>query len=238
MDLFVSEGKFHKCEQSGKGQGFTSFAELQEVLTYNVGYRKEVPSKKKIFGIIDWLRNPYEGVHEGNAKEPMIVTTKVTHGIVYTICKYDEYQSPDTYEGNNEGRDEGSAKVLRRYRQGNNKYKNVKNDKNDNINGRQQKAVRTDILTLGSQNNVRLTEVEKTRLINEHGQNVVEGAIEFLSLYIVDHGDKSKADTHNATIRRWVIDAVKERMARQGNNPKEEGTWVGQCEIIGAKPKG
>jgi hypothetical protein len=36
-----------------------------------------------------------------------------------------------------------------------------------------------------------------------------------LSLYIAEKGDKSKAKTHNATIRRWVIDAAREKRAKK-----------------------
>lgn len=107
-----------------RGQGFTSIPKLMDMLTYRVGYREEKPTKKKVWGIIEWLRNP----NEGNAKVPMIVTTKVTHGFVYTIVNYGLYQDLDNYEGNNEG----TAKERRRERQGNNINKNGnKNDKND-----------------------------------------------------------------------------------------------------------
>lgn len=113
-----------------RGQGFTSIPELQGMLSYYIGYRKEIPSKKKVWGILEWLRNPCEGNAKETTKEPMIVTVKVTHGIIYTICKYDIYQDSKSYESNNEGNNEGITKVLRRERQGNNINKNDKNDKN------------------------------------------------------------------------------------------------------------
>lgn len=107
-----------------RGEGFTSLAELAEVLSHFVGYRKVVPSKKKIWGIIEYLRRPCEGNDEGNTDDAMIVTTKVTHGIVYKVCKYDVYQSPELYEGNSEGNSTKITKVERRERQGNNINKN------------------------------------------------------------------------------------------------------------------
>lgn len=116
-----------------RGQGFTSLSEIADVLSYYVGYRKVVPSKKQIWGIIEWLRNPYEGNSEGNTIEPMIVTTKVTHGFVYTVCKYDVYQTPELYEGNSEGKIKDDTKERRKESGGNNKYKNDKNVKNDTI---------------------------------------------------------------------------------------------------------
>jgi len=58
---------------------------------------------------------------EGN----MTATMKATHGIIITICNYDEYQDPKNYEGNSEG----TTKEQRRKSRGNNIYKNDKNDK-------------------------------------------------------------------------------------------------------------
>lgn len=106
-----------------RGQCRTSVQEISEAMSYRVGYRIEKPSYKEIRGIIEWLRRPYEGQHEGH----MMGTTKVTHGIVCTICNYDIYQTPENYEGQHEGR----AKVARRSEQGQDINKNVKNDKND-----------------------------------------------------------------------------------------------------------
>lgn len=112
-----------------RGQLFTSIPEIQRSCSYQVGYRKVTPTKKEIFGILEYLRNPCEGNDEGNAKAPMIVTTKVTHGMVVTICKYNDYQDPKFYEGNNEGNNERLAKELRRERQGNNIKKENKRNK-------------------------------------------------------------------------------------------------------------
>jgi len=113
-----------------RGQGFTSIPNLIEILSYKVGYRTEKPTKKKVWGIIEWLRNPNEGDCEGNTIEPMIETTKVTHGFIYTICKYDIYQTPKNYESNNGGNDEEFTKEQRKERQGNNINKNYKNYNN------------------------------------------------------------------------------------------------------------
>lgn len=131
--FLLAKANFKDNHNLKRGQGFTSIQEIIDALTYSVGYRKEIPTKKKVWGIIEWLRNPHEGDNEGTTKVPMIVTTKVTHGFVYTVCKYDVYQNPENYEGNTESNDEGLTKELRRERQGNNKYKNgIKNDKNEN----------------------------------------------------------------------------------------------------------
>lgn len=58
----------------------------------------------------------------------------------------------------------------------------------------------------GEYNNVRLTDTEKERLINELGQEIFDKCITKLDEYIQETGKKYK--DHNLTIRRWVIDAV------------------------------
>lgn len=104
-----------------RGQLFTSINEIREACSYKVGYRKVKPSKKEIWGIIDWLRSPHERNYDGNSRGTMIVTTKVTHGMIVTICNFNHYQNPNNYESNNESNDENHTKELRRERKGNNK---------------------------------------------------------------------------------------------------------------------
>lgn len=137
--FLLEKANFADNNNLKRGHGFTSISELMDVLSYKVGYRKVIPSKKKVWGIIEWLRGSCEGNHEGNdegtmkvtTNVPMIETTKVTHGFIYNICKYDIYQNPSNYEGNrelqDEGNNEGSTKELRKELEGNNKYKNGNN---------------------------------------------------------------------------------------------------------------
>lgn len=68
------------------------------------------------------------------------------------------------------------------------------------------------IQKMGSKHNVKLTKSEYQALQNKYPET--DEAIEYLSLWIAEKGDSSKAATHDATIRRWVISAVKERRAR------------------------
>ena len=99
-----------------RGQCLATIPETIEAMKYHVGYRAEKPSKRQVWVI-------YEGLRERN----MIVTTKVTRGMIVTICNYDYYQDANNYEGYKEG----SAKVTRRLQQGNTRDKNVKNEKNE-----------------------------------------------------------------------------------------------------------
>lgn len=71
------------------------------------------------------------------------------------------------------------------------------------------------ILILGSQKNIKLTQTELDSLELDFPDEYVE-AIEFLSLWLEEKGDKNKSKTHNLTIRRWVIDAIKEKHAKKG----------------------
>lgn len=122
-----------------RGQLFTSLEEIREECSYFAGFRKVTPSKAQVYKVIEWLRNPYEGNakgnNEGDTKEPMIVTTKVTHGMLVTICNYNVYQDFKHYEVNNGGNNEShmkeTTKELRKERQGNNIKKTNKNNKEE-----------------------------------------------------------------------------------------------------------
>ena len=58
-----------------------------------------------------------------------------------------------------------------------------------------------------------MTEEEEAKLIDEYGEIVTVKAIAFLDEYIEEKGYKAKS--HYLTIRRWVIDAVKERVPKK-----------------------
>jgi hypothetical protein len=128
----LSKAQHKPYNNLDRGQAFISIPELIEVCSYKVGYRTEKPTKKQIYGILEWLRNPNEGVNGSNCEGNMIETTKVTHGMLVEVNNYNVYQDPRNYESNNEGQAEGTTKEQRKDNKGNNKYKNVKNDKNDN----------------------------------------------------------------------------------------------------------
>lgn len=128
----LSKASFQKHGNLERGQGFCSIPELIEVCTHYAGARPIRATKKEIWGILEWLRNPHEGNYGGNTKGTMIETTKVTHGFVYTVVKYNYYQDPNNYEGNNEGNNEKPTKEQRKGQQGNNINKNgLKNEKNE-----------------------------------------------------------------------------------------------------------
>lgn len=102
-----------------RGQLRTSIPELIEACKWRIGARVERPKKEQIFQVIDWMRSINNSddtdrtMSEGNAKAPMITTTKATHGLLITISNYADYQDFSMYESNGESNDENRAKTVR-----------------------------------------------------------------------------------------------------------------------------
>lgn len=120
----LMRAQYADYKQLKRGQLITSIPEIQEACSYYVGYRKITPSKREVWGVIDFLRNAKNGrnsrnPYEGNAKVDnegnMIETMKVTQGLLVTICNYNVYQDSRNYEGNgeslHESNNEKNAKV-------------------------------------------------------------------------------------------------------------------------------
>ena len=104
-----------------RGQLITSYPDLKEAFSYMAGYRKIRPSTKV-------LRRACEGLRERH----MIVTTKVTRGLLITIVNYDLYQTFANYEGHTEGATKGTTKDQRRTAKGHTKEKEGKEEKEGN----------------------------------------------------------------------------------------------------------
>lgn len=94
--------------------------------------------------------------------------------------------------------------------------KEIREEKN--INTRAQ----DDINIYGEYKNVKLTDAEYNRLVTEYTEETVTKAIKYLDEYIEDKGYKVKAATHNLSIRRWVIDAVKEKEQKKPKQTKAD----------------
>ena len=75
-----------------------------------------------------------------------------------------------------------------------------------------------EVMKLGSQHRVRLTNPEYEKFVADHGEAETLEAIQFLDDWIVDQGDKSKAPTHRQTMDRWVWNTLIERR-RKTNAP-------------------
>lgn len=70
-----------------RGQLVTSIAEMQQAMSYRIGWRREVPTK-------DEIRSAYEAF----VRAEMISTRKTTRGMVVTVLNYKLYQNPESYE--------------------------------------------------------------------------------------------------------------------------------------------
>ena len=87
------------------------------------------------------------------------------------------------------------------------------------IEKRKKEKVKKEKVAFGSFQNVLLTEEEHERLLAKYGAEAEE-AIEYLSAYIIEK--KYKSESHNLSIQRWVIDAVRERKAKQSKSPAKQ----------------
>lgn len=76
----------------------------------------------------------------------------------------------------------------------------------------------------GEYNNVLLTDNEYKNLADSFGAELRDNAIKFLDEYIEDKGYKSKS--HNMAIRRWVIDAVKEKEQKKPGKKEIVPDWM------------
>ncbi len=92
-----------------RGQLFRSYKEIQDDLSWSVGYRKQHYGISQIKHSMALLSRPFTNEP---MNEPMIELTKEPRGVIITICKYDYYQDIKNYEGTNEGTNEGATNSL------------------------------------------------------------------------------------------------------------------------------
>jgi len=78
-----------------RGQCITSYQELQEQLSWAIGWRKCRYSKGQIEQAMKFLR-----------KGSIITTQKTTRGLLITITNYERYQDPKNYESHTEHHNE------------------------------------------------------------------------------------------------------------------------------------
>ena len=79
----------------------------------------------------------------------------------------------------------------------------------------------------GEYQNVKLTDNEFSRLINDYGEKETLEAIKYLDEYIEMKGTKYKS--HNMALRKWVFDAVKRDKAKAwGQDQKSQTQFQSQ----------
>lgn len=206
----LSNAQFKKYKDLDRGELVTSIEEIRQACAYYSGYRKEVPTKKQIYSILEWLRNPHGRDNGRDADGSMVVTTAVTEGIRVNICNFNKYQTPENYGGNsgrNDGRDADGT-----------------TDGNPTLLEKKEKKENNNIYItpyLGEFGNVRLTEEELEKL-KERFPYDYQDRIERLSEYVASKGKRYKS--HYATICSW---ARKESKGKE-EQPKQSGRldWI------------
>ena len=84
-------------------------------------------------------------------------------------------------------------------------------------------------LTLGCEENVRLTTPEYERLVAEHSEDIINAAIDELSMWKAERGKRVKRD--DLALRRWAINAAYERREKQGvTNKRRAGDPIPDVE--------
>lgn len=216
----LCNAQFKKYKNLERGQVFTSVEEIRQACSYYVGYRKEAPTKKQIRDVLQWLRNPCEKTLgrdcETSTAESMIETTKVTHGIVITICNFNKYQDPDLYEGDIGSKCEqaagGTTKRQRRSQQGRNIHKEEREEREE----KEREYIKP---ALGEFENVLLSEEELEKLKGQFPYDWQQW-IERLSRYMASKGKRYKS--HYATMLSW------DRKEKQEEEGKQKGRsdWI------------
>ena len=84
-----------------RGQIYTTYKEIQDGLSWYIGYRKKTYTNNQVNGAMKKLRD-YD----------RITTTKDLDGVLITICKYDTYQNPNNYVKTNENATNQTTKTL------------------------------------------------------------------------------------------------------------------------------
>jgi len=73
-----------------RGQVLTTYQEIQEGLSWQIGYRK-----------MTYKGHQCETAMKLLVKHKMVTTERTTRGMIITICKYELYQSTNNYENHN-----------------------------------------------------------------------------------------------------------------------------------------
>lgn len=99
-DWFLREANHRDRKRFKRGEMMRSIRDIQEGLSWYIGYRKMVYKKHHCEFALYWLR-----------KHEMIETAKTTRGMLITVCKYATYQDPASYEsGSEKGTNETTLK--------------------------------------------------------------------------------------------------------------------------------
>ena len=114
----LSRAQWQTYKGLSRGQLYTSYQEIREATSWYEGARKEMPSRDKIYNVLEWLRCEHESdaesVSKATTKATMIKTTKATRGILINIENYCIYQDSKNYESNTENISKATPKAGRK----------------------------------------------------------------------------------------------------------------------------
>lgn len=201
----LSKAQFKDYKGLKRGQLFSSIEEIRQACSYYSGYRKEVPSRKQIYTIIEWLRNPHGRDNGQDACRAMVETTAGTHGILIDICNFNKYQDPEIYGGNDGGNDGRTTDGTRREKKG--------KDINEEGKKKENKEKKYIMPAMGEFENVLITEEELEKL-QERFPYDWEDRVDRLSEYIKSKGKRYKS--HYATILTWARQEEKKPKDKEG----------------------
>lgn len=153
-------------------------------------------SRKKTNAFIKMLEN-----------ENMVTTERTTQGTTITIVNYKKYQIEGTTKGTSQYTTEEIMEEATEETTEETQNKNIKNDKKEKKN------------IYGAYKHVRLKSSEREELVGSYGKEMTDKCITFLDEYIEMKGYKAKS--HYLCIKKWVVDAVKERDRKKGSTKNQ-----------------
>jgi len=122
-DWLLMQANHKDNDICNRGQCYRTYRDIQDGLSWFIGYRKMTYKKHHCEKAMKWLK-----------KATMVTTTKTTRGMLITILNYDTYQTPENYESYRKGGSKATME-LQRVATINKNDKNVK--KKDILSGKQ-----------------------------------------------------------------------------------------------------
>ena len=161
---------------------------------------QRITSIRKLAERWNWSVNRVKRFLDLLEKLQMIERDSDNHRTLLTIAKYEVYQGQwHTDEYTDEYTDGTQTNTQTDTKQ---EVKNEKNEKNEkNI--------------YGEYRHVRMTSDQRDKLVRDYGQEMTENCITFLDEYIEMKGYKAK--NHYLCIKKWVVDAVKEKQPKKNS---------------------
>ena len=150
-----------------------------------------------------WSRQKVRRFLNQLVDDGMVQVNATTNDTTITIVKYGDFQNKRT---TNDTTNDTTDVTTERTSDVTTDGTHTRNDKGMK---RNEKEIKN---TFGEYQNVKLSDKQLEKLISDYDRTTIDSAIKFLDEYIQEKGYKSK--DHNLAIRRWVIDAVKDKQAK------------------------